>query len=189
MSFDDDVRLTRRVKRGDRESFAALVEKYQRPIFTFIYHFFNDYALTEDLTQEVFLRAFKFMRTYDTKQKFSTWLFTIAKNLCIDELRRRDKERSVPIEEVRGGSLPGSTANNPEEIVSSLSDVAYLKSLIEKLPEKYRTAIVLFYFNELSYEEISSIMGISMANTKIILFRAKKMLGKLYREGRLEDEE
>ncbi|RMG56809.1 MAG: sigma-70 family RNA polymerase sigma factor [Deltaproteobacteria bacterium] len=183
MSFDDDVRIVKRVRRGDRESFALLVEKYERPIFSFIYHFFNDYALAEDLTQEVFLRSYRFIRTYDTKQKFSTWLFTIARNLCIDEMRKREKERTLPIDEVRGGNIENPSSRNPEDIAEALSDSAFLKRLIAKLPERYRTALLLFYFHEMSYEEISSVMGISMANTKIILFRAKKMLSDLYRKG------
>lgn len=184
MPFDDDARLAKRVKKGDNDAFSVLVDKYQRPIFSFIYNFFRDYSICEDITQETFLRAYRFIRTYNPKKKFSTWLFAIAKNLCIDEKRKRDKARTVPIETVSELKVvnPAGEKSDPETVFFELTSANIVKELIARLPENYRTAIILFYFNELSYEEISETMGLSMANTKIILFRAKKRLNEMYRE-------
>ncbi|NIS77808.1 MAG: sigma-70 family RNA polymerase sigma factor [Deltaproteobacteria bacterium] len=183
MAFDEDARLAKEVKKGSKDAFAELVEKYQRPIFSFIYNFFREYSICEDITQETFLRAYRFIKTYDAKQKFSTWLFAIAKNLCIDEKRKRDKAPTVPVDSISELKVdyPDRGRANPEEVVMKLDTAETVKSLVSGLPEKYRTAIILFYFNELSYEEISEIMGLTMANTKIILFRAKKMMSEMYR--------
>jgi RNA polymerase sigma-70 factor (ECF subfamily) len=184
MSFDDDAKIARKVQKGNKEAFEALVEKYQRPIFSFIYNFFRDFSACEDLTQETFLRAYRFINTYNVKKKFSTWLFAIAKNLCIDEKRRKDKTQTLPIENVPEVKVVDHSRgkDDPEEVVMNLDVKDQVKNLIDRLPDKYKTAVILFYFNELSYEEISNVMGTSMANTKIILFRAKKMLSTMYRD-------
>jgi len=184
MGFDDDSRLARKVQRGDRQAFELLLTRYERPIFSFIYNFFRNRALCEDLTQETFLRAFRFIRSFRPKDKFSTWLFSIAKNLCIDELRRMQKGSTVDIDAVDPDSLVSEegTAQNPLSSSIAIQEGEILQQAITKLPEKYRTCVILFYFNDLSYEEISKVMKITLSNTKILLFRGKKMLLELYRK-------
>lgn len=184
MAFDDDSRLARKVQKGDRQAFEVLLSRYERQIFSFVFHFFRDRALSEDLTQETFLRAFRFIGSFRPREKFSSWLYSIAKNLCIDEVRRRQKGTIVDIEAVDPDVLVSDApaTNNPliASVMSQQGEI--LRKAISRLPEKYRTSIILFYFNELSYEEISEIMGISLSNTKILLFRGKRMLLEFYRE-------
>jgi len=184
MAFDDDSRLARKAQRGDRQAFEVILSRYERPIFSFIYHFFQNPALCEDLTQETFLRAFRFIKSFRTKEKLSTWLFSIAKNLCIDELRRMRKGTTVDIDAVDPEALvaDGGSANDPLSASIHLQEGDLVHRAVARLPEKYRTCIVLFYFSELSYEEISEVMQISLSNTKILLFRGKKMLAGIYRE-------
>jgi RNA polymerase sigma-70 factor (ECF subfamily) len=184
MAFDDDSSLARKAQRGDREAFEVILSRYQKPIFSFIYHFFQNTALCEDLTQETFLRAYRFINSFRTKEKLSTWLFSIAKNLCIDELRRMQKGATVPIDAVDPEALVSAEAagGNPVSASIRIQEGEILRRAIGRLPDKYRACIVLFYFNELSYEEISSVMKFSLSNTKILLFRGKKMLSELYRE-------
>ncbi len=183
MVSDDDSALARKVQRGDRQSFAILLSKYERPIYSFIYHFFQDRALAEDLTQETFLRAYRFIGSFRLKEKFTTWLYSIAKNLCIDELRRLQKGSTVNIDAVDPDALVASNGSgkNPMLAVMVRQEAEILQRILAKLPEKYRTCIILFYFNEMSYEDISRIMKISLSNTKILLFRGKKMMFELYR--------
>jgi RNA polymerase sigma-70 factor (ECF subfamily) len=184
MAFDDDSRLARRAQKGDRQAFEALLGKYERPIFSFIYHFFQDCALCEDLTQETFLRAYRFIGSFRPSEKLSTWLYSIAKNLCIDELRRRKKGTAVDIDAVDPDLLVADGRDGGNPLVAAIDEEQgeILRRLLLRLPEKYRTSIILFYFNELSYEEISAIMEISLSNTKILLFRGKRMLVGLYRK-------
>jgi RNA polymerase sigma-70 factor (ECF subfamily) len=184
MAFDDDSRLARKAQRGDRQAFEVILSRYERPIFSFIYHFFQNQALCEDLTQETFLRAFRFIKSFRTKEKFSTWLFSIAKNLCIDELRRMRKGTTVDIDSVDPEALVADGGSSTDPLAASihLQEGDIVHRAVARLPEKHRTCIILFYYNELSYEEISSVMKISLSNTKILLFRGKKMLSGIYRE-------
>jgi RNA polymerase sigma-70 factor (ECF subfamily) len=184
MAFDDDSRLARKVQRGDRQAFEVLLSRYERPIFSFIYHFFRDPSVCEDLTQETFLRAFRFIRSFRPKEKLSTWLFSIAKNLCIDELRRMQKGMTVDIDAVDPEELVsgGDSLSDPVDASIHLQEGEIVHRAVARLPDRYRTCIILFYFNELTYEEISRVMNISLSNTKILLFRGKKMLSRMYRE-------
>ncbi len=184
MAFDDDSRLARKAQRGDRQAFEAILARYERPIFSFIYHFFQDSALCEDLTQETFLRAYRFIRSFRPGEKLSTWLFSIAKNLCIDELRRMQKGKTVQIDAVDPETFvaDGPTGGNPMTASIQVQEGEILRRAVARLPEKYRACIILFYFNEMSYEEIAEVMKISLSNTKILLFRGKKMLSARYKE-------
>ncbi len=183
MVYDDDSRLARKVQKGDREAFDILLGKFERPIYSFIYHFFNDRALCEDLTQETFLRAYRFIGSFRPKEKLSTWLFAIAKNLCIDELRRTQRGTAVDIDSVDPEALVanGTGGGNPLHAAIVAQEAVLVTRAIAKLPEKYRTCIILFYYNEMSYEDIAKVMNISLSNTKILLFRAKKMMLETYR--------
>ena len=184
MAFDDDSRLARKAQRGDRQAFEVILSRYERPIFSFIHHFFRNPELCEDLTQETFLRAFRFIKSFRTKEKLSTWLFSIAKNLCIDELRRMRKGTAVDIDAVDPDDLVlgSDPASDPVNASILLQEEEIVHRAVARLPEKYRACIILFYFNELTYEEISNVMKISLSNTKILLFRGKKILSVMYRE-------
>ncbi len=189
MTFEEDSKLARKVQKGDRQAFEALLSKYERPIYSFIFNFFQDRALCEDLTQETFLRAYRFIGSFRPKEKLSTWLFAIAKNLCIDEFRRHQKGSTVDIDTVDPDVLvcADGPGKNPMAVSIVAQEADILRRVLTKLPEKYRTCIILYYFNEMSYEDISRTMDISLSNTKILLFRGKKMMMELYRRETGED--
>jgi len=181
--FDEDARLARKVQKGDRKAFEVLLGKFERPVYTFVYHFFRDPELCRDLTQETFLRAWRFIGSYRPREKWSTWLFAIARNLCIDELRRMQRVSPVALDEANADSLPaeGDAAGDPLSAAILAQEGDLLRRLVAALPERYRTPIVLFYFNDMSYEEISRVMGTTLSNTKILLFRGKRRLLEMYR--------
>ncbi len=183
MPFDEDSKLARKVQKGDRQAFEILLSKYERPIYSFIFNSCQDRALCEDLTQETFLRAFRFIGSFRPKEKLSTWLFAIAKNLCIDEFRRRQKGSTVNIDSVDPDALVAADGQgrNPMVVTIVAQEADILRRVLKKLPDKYRTCIIMFYFNEMSYEDIARVMKISLSNTKILLFRGKKMMMELYR--------
>ena len=184
MNFNDDSELACKVQAGDRNAFETLLTRYERPIHAFIFHFFHDTALCQDLTQETFLRIWRFIGSYRPEEKFSTWIYSIAKNLCIDEMRRIKKGSTVDIDGISPEmfSTDEDSGTDPVRTTILLQEGDVLRRVVARLPEKYRACIILFYFNELSYEEIASVMNVSLSNTKILLFRGKKMLSDLYRK-------
>lgn len=172
--FDEDSELAQKASHGDRAAFGALIEKYQGPIYGYAMSFFRHPERAEDVTQDTFLRAFRFLHTYDPSRRFSTWLYTIARNLCIDRLRD-DQRREVL---VGTGTVPEAAEGQPGalEILEGREERARLLVAIQGLPEKYRTPILLYHSQGLPYQQISDILGISLNNTKIRIFRAKKQL-------------
>ena len=175
--FDEDSELVEKAQNGDRGAFGELVERFQGPIYNFTYHFFRDPDRAQDVTQDTFLKAFRFLQTYDLKRRFSTWLYTIARNLCIDRHRESVRRGEVDLDSVPAKALEG--VPEPGDPLTRLEDKERRERLLRALgvlPEKYRTPIVLCYMEGLPYQEIADILGISLNNTKIRIFRAKRMI-------------
>jgi RNA polymerase sigma-70 factor (ECF subfamily) len=180
---DPDAALMLRVQRGDRDAFTELVRKYQQPIFNFILRTLRDETEAEDLAQATFVQVWKSARRYQASAKFSTWIYTIARNLCLNEIRRRARH---PAE-----SLDGSAHTGAEDIAPQIEDRAAphppgallqgelemkLAEALGDLPENQRTAILLCQRDELSYEEIARVLGCSLAATKSLIFRGRETL-------------
>ncbi|MFZ2602494.1 MAG: sigma-70 family RNA polymerase sigma factor, partial [Candidatus Omnitrophota bacterium] len=110
--LDEDVRLMLKFKEGDNVSFEALLDKYHRPIINFLYRFVGDKIEAEDLAQEVFLRVYRSAKTYVPEAKFSTWIYVIAKNLALNELRRRKSHRASSLDE----TVPSGEGEMPREL-------------------------------------------------------------------------
>jgi len=180
---DPDAALMLRVKQGDREAFEMLVEKYKQPVMNLVYRTLPDAAEAEDLAQHVFLQVFKSAHRYEVSAKFSTWIFTIARNLCLNEIRRRSRH---PAE-----SLEGASTENEDQPARQFEDAKIfsppdallqgeleqkIAEALEGLPEKQRTALVLCRQEELSYEEIAAVLGCSLSATKSLIHRARETL-------------
>jgi RNA polymerase sigma-70 factor (ECF subfamily) len=158
---------------------------YDRPScthqgFNFVYRFFGRYDLAEELTQETFLRCFQFLKSYDSKRKFSTWLYTVAKNICIDHLKKRKSGREISLDLVMptidGAEAGRSSEANPQlQCIRNEEDEKLLEALGELEPSR-RVVLLLFYFQGLSYQEISEALGVPVSTVKIRIFRAKKAL-------------
>jgi RNA polymerase sigma-70 factor (ECF subfamily) len=175
--FDDDSALAVRASRGDRKAFESLVEKYQGAVYNFTLHFFRSPDVAQDMTQETFLRAFRFLHTYDPTRRFITWIYSIARNICIDHHRERARKEHVCLEDVPAETLTTKdVASDPLRMLEQRESRDRLLAAVESLPEKYKTPVILCYLQGLSYQEISEILGISLNNTKIRIFRAKKMM-------------
>ncbi len=176
----NDRDLAVRIQKGDRNAFTELVSAYQNRIFNFTYQFFRNEDLAAELTQETFLRVFRFLRRYDPKKKFSTWIYSIAKNICIDEYRRLKRGKTVSMHEIPPGAIVGDSdarhLKDPSYISMQMEERMFIEESIALLPEKYRMAIILCYFQDLSYREIGDILGISLNLVKVRIFRAKKRL-------------
>jgi RNA polymerase sigma-70 factor (ECF subfamily) len=183
---DPDAALMLRVKRGDRAAFAELVDKYKQPLLNFIYRTLRDEIEAEDLAQTVFLQAYKSRGRYRRTAKFSTWLFTIARNLCLNELRRRARHPAESIEatraesESREGAAPRQYEDKshvaaPEKLLQ-VELAQKIEEALAELPENQRTAILLCRQEELSYEEIAEILDCSLSATKSLIHRGRATL-------------
>lgn len=180
---DPDADLMLRVKRGDMRAFTELVEKYKQPVINIIYRTLRDATEAEDLAQNVFVQVHKSAHRYKVSAKFSTWLFTIARNLCLNEIRRRsrhpaqsldetfDDDESHPIRQVEDARILSA----PENILQSELQEK-ISSALARLPENQRTAILLCQQEELSYEEIAEVLGCSLSATKSLIHRAREAL-------------
>lgn len=176
----EDAQIVRRVLRGRREDFSLILERYQRPIFNFIYRFFGSYEVAEELTQETFLRCYQFLKSYDPKRKFSTWLYTVAKNLCIDHLKKKKKAREISLDHsiaaIERTDAGRSRKMDPQlSCIRNQEDARLLEALGE-LEASRRMVLVLFYFQGLSYQEIAEALSVPVSTVKIRIFRAKKAL-------------
>ena len=182
-SADSDAALMLRVKRGDRAAFGEIVEQYRQPLFNFIFRTLRDETETEDVAQATFLQVWKSRARYERTAKFSTWLFTIARNLCLNELRRRTRHPAESFEEPHAEHEDQPQRQYEDKKTIQPTETALHGELARKieealtaLPEQQRTAILLCRQDELSYEEIAKILGCSLSATKSIIHRGRETL-------------
>ncbi len=175
-----DEDLIRQFQQGDGKAFDELVERYSKPLYNFIYRILRDPAFSEDLLQETFLRLYLNKDSYREIARFSTWIYTIASNLAKTELRRQKVRRWM--------SLSGNVDNRPIEIPDDSSNpldnlqrnsiLCRVEAEIQKLPSAFREVIVLRDIQELSYDEISSILKIPLGTVKSRVNRGRIRLQK-----------
>jgi RNA polymerase sigma-70 factor (ECF subfamily) len=169
----------RQARQGDQEAFARLVELYQRPVFNLCYRMIGDAAGAEDAAQETFVRAYTRLASYDPNRKFSSWLLAIAAHYCIDQLRRRrfnlvDWDDTPDSE----GNVMPDPSPAPEEIILRHETEREVRQLLNVLPPDYRAAIILRYWQQLSYEEIAETLHLSLPAVKSRLFRARQLMAR-----------
>ena len=181
--MDDQEEIwIKQARNGDQRAFSRLVEAYQRPVFSLTYRMLGNAQEAEDAAQEAFLRAYSNLRQYDPTHKFSTWLFSIANHHCIDRLRKR-RMTWVSIEDNPVLQNLAGDSPHPERSALDQEQRDEVQRLLDELEPEYRTPLVLRYWEECSYEEIAQIMDLSIPAVKSRLFRARKQVANLYREG------
>jgi RNA polymerase sigma-70 factor, ECF subfamily len=180
---DPDAALMLRAKRGDREAFASLVDKYKQPVMNFVYRSLRDEIEAEDLAQNVFLQAYRSRGRYRQTAKFSTWLFTIARNLCLNEIRRRSRHPAESIEEAHAEhedqprqQYEDKSQFTPPDKLLHAELARKIEEALAELPENQRTAILLCRQDEMSYEEIAEILDCSLSATKSLIHRGRETL-------------
>jgi RNA polymerase sigma-70 factor (ECF subfamily) len=180
---DSDAELMLRVKQGDAHAFEELVDRYKQPVLNLLYRTVRDLTEAEDLAQNVFIQVFKSADRYRVEAKFSTWLFTIARNLALNEIRRRSRHPADSIEAISEAQEDTPSRQFEDRRNVSAPDRLLQDELSRKvedalasLPENQRTAILLFKEKEMSYEEISKILGCSLSATKSLIHRGRETL-------------
>ena len=180
---DPDAALMLRVKQGDRAAFEILVDKYKQPVFNLIYRTLPDAAEAEDLAQNVFLQVYRFAHRYKPSAKFTTWLFTIARNLCLNEIRRRGRHPADSLSEPAGDRedetdrpVTDRQTVSPDQGCLDRELVAMVESALRDLPDNQRLAMLLCREEDRSYDEIAAILGCSLPATKSLIHRARETL-------------
>lgn len=158
---------------GDPTAFASIVERYQTAVYNLCYRMLGSTGEAEDAAQDVFIRVWTQLHTFQRDRKFSTWLLSIASHHCIDLLRRR-RGVQVPLDSVEIRAQ--SPEPQPEESTLADEQRRAVQELLNSLPPKYRLVTVLRYFRDLSYLEIADMTGLSESAVKTQLHRARKML-------------
>ncbi len=178
---NDDVQLIQRVLDGDDTAFSALVKKHQKSVHALAWRKTGDFHVAEEITQDTFLKAYQNLSTLKEPQKFAGWLYVIATNYCKMWLRKKGLS-TQSLEDTSGAELEKATysgyviAENERVAVETQREV--VKKLLAKLQESERTVITLYYLGEMSYEEISEFLGVSVASIKNRLYRARRRLKK-----------
>lgn len=178
-----EARLVRLSRNGDRNAFEELVDMYNDKIYHLAYRMLNFSSEAEDVVQDTFLRVYMNLDRYDENQKFSTWIYRIATNLCIDRLRKRKPNYSLDAEMPDGEgsdwySLLASQQDTPEQEVV-LSETQYIiRRAIGNLPEKYKSVVVLRYLHDMSLQEIGDVLGMPVTTVKTRVHRGREFLRK-----------
>jgi RNA polymerase sigma-70 factor, ECF subfamily len=168
---------------GSDDAFTQLVETYQTPVFNLCYRMLGGAEAAEDAAQETFLRAFQHLHRYDLKRPFATWLLSIAAHYCIDRLRRKKLPVfSVDEDEEYTFEIPDIEALQPESELVHSEQREQIHTLVGSLDSTDRAAIVMRYWYDFSEAEIADSLNLTVSAVKSRLHRARKQLGKLWRE-------
>ena len=186
-STDAEVML--RVKAGDQSAFDYLVQKYRRPLVSFMYRMARNAAVAEDLAQEVFLRVYRSRASYEASAKFTTWLYRIATNLAVNHARDTRHERAEVMvsldepDEETGTTLDlADGAITAEQAIVQRERLLSIRRKVEALPERQRLAVVMHKYQQMDYRQIAEVLKLSESATKSLLFRAYETLREQLKE-------
>ncbi len=184
---DADIML--RVKTGDDSAFEYLVQKYRRPMVSFMFRMAHNSAVAEDLAQEVFLRVYRSRESYEASAKFTTWLYRIATNLAVNHARDTRHERpenTVNLDEP--DTETGQTMDladgsmSAEEQIVRRERLAAIRQKVQALPERQRMAVAMHKYQQMDYKQIAEVLKLSESATKSLLFRAYETLREQLKE-------
>jgi RNA polymerase sigma-70 factor (ECF subfamily) len=184
-----DAEVMLRVKAGDQSAFDYLVQKYRRPLVSFMYRMARNTAAAEDLAQEVFLRVYRSRQTYEASAKFTTWLYRIATNLAVNHARDTRHERpevtvslDEPDEETGTTLDVADGAVTAEESLVRRERTLAIRAKVEALPERQKLAVIMHKYQQMDYKQIADVLKLSESATKSLLFRAYQTLREQLKE-------
>src|SRR5262245_49882174 len=181
---DPDVQLMLRFQKGDQEAFQQLFNKYSPSVVNFAFRFVGTRERAEELTQEVFLQVYRWQERYEPKAKFSTWLFKIAHNHCLNEVRKGEykvsRESLDSQLDNEGGErerdLPDTNPRKGDDILAAKQAAGKIQETLRRLPESQRSALMLSRLEGLSYQEVAEVLGTTEKAVKSLVFRATQSL-------------
>lgn len=183
---DIDAQLMLRFKDGDMGAFDSLFSRHTRRIVNFAYRFVRNREIAEDLAQEIFIKVYENAAGYQARARFTSWLYKIATNVCLNEIRKPQfKVQHTTLTDPRfdegddrGLRMELGTTMGPDTFLERQAIARILKAALEKIPEKQRIAFILNKYQELSYSEVADILDISEKAVKSLIHRAKEALAE-----------
>lgn len=186
MTQIDDTYYITKIIEGDTKAFAVLVDRYKDLVFTLALRMLKNREEAEEVAQDTFIKVFKSINKFKGDSKFSTWIYKITYNSCLDVLKKyKQKYKLDPIDEYTERQL--ITFENAFDALADKEQRQAIETCLQRLPEEEGFLLTLYYFEEQSIEEIAKIVGLTANNVKVKLFRTRKKLASLLRE-RLEPE-
>lgn len=180
-----DLGLVEECRKGDSSAFDELVRRYKDRIYCVVYRFLGNHEDAMDVSQEVFVRAYRGIREFQGKAKLYTWLYSIAANMARNRLRdgaRRGRNRGTSLEALEATGSVAASGETPRSVAVDREMEALLQRCLEELPDHYRMTFVLRTFEDLSYEEIAEVMGCPPGTVKSRLNQARRMLRERLKE-------
>ncbi len=182
-----DIRLMEKVRAGDMDAFRDLVETHQQRVIGTVTRMLGDHNDAEDLAQQIFVRVWKSAPRWEPTAKFTTWLYTILRNLVFNECRRRARHKTTSLDAATddedhpqqfpdGNAKPADTAMLDEEMQEAI------ERSIQELPEAQRMAVIMRRYQDVSYEEIAEVLDLTVPSVKSVLFRARTELREKLRK-------
>lgn len=176
-----DEEIVSYIINGRTDLFSVIVDRYQSKVYSTAFHYTHDQEEARDLTQEIFIKLYNNLQSYKSKASFSTWLYRIAVNRCIDWTRKKKLHTVSAIydssdEEIDIYEVMADSGGGPEEALIKHENKDYIIKVVEDLPEIYKTVIILYYFQDFSPREISDITDIPKRTIETRLYRGKNLL-------------
>ncbi len=176
-SAPSDRALIQAALSGDSRAFPSLMERHQQAIFGYLYRLtFRDPDTARDLTQTVFLRAYEHLAAVDTARPFTPWLYRIAHNEAANWMRTRRRHPETRMEPEQWADLSDPAGASPEATEAAAQERALLLDALDGLPPRYREVLMLFFFEERSYEDIAAILEVRLGTVGTLIHRAKAQL-------------
>ncbi len=185
LSTADELHCIARAKAGDEEAFTLLYQKYERPIYQFIYRMVGNADDASDLTQECFIRAYKALSQTTDDLNIGGWLRRIAANLCLDALRRRSRFHWLRLDHLnpwQSHSLRSTVSPDPERALLQAETQDSVERVLSRLQPRHRAVLILREYEGYSIDEIAELLGTSRSAVKSLLFRAREEFRRLYHE-------